>query len=86
MAEDLNERPDLSPWLASVYVVREERRKGYVIPLIQVVERAAMHAMVPTLWLHTEHAKHIYAKGGWREVEVVERKGKLPVTLMRKDF
>lgn len=86
VADDLKERPDLTPWLASVYVVPEERKKGYVIPLIQVVERAAMHALVRTLWLHTENAKHMYAKSGWREVEVVERAGRLPVTLMRRDF
>ena len=86
VADDLKERPDLTPWLASVYVVPEERRKGYVIPLIQVIERSAVVAAVSTLWLHTEHAKRIYAKSGWQEVEVVQREGKLPVTLMRRDF
>lgn len=83
---DLDERPHLTPWLAGVFVAREERRKGHVIPLIQAVERAAIEASIPTLWLHTEHAKRIYAKAGWQEVEVVKRKGKAPVTLMRRIF
>jgi GNAT superfamily N-acetyltransferase len=83
---DLDERPDLTPWLASVFVVPQARRKGHAIPLIQAVESAARAASIPTLWLHTEHAARIYAKAGWQLVEIVERKGKLPVTLMRRDF
>jgi len=43
-------------------------------------------ASVRTLWLHTEHAERIYAKAGWRTVEIVERKGNAPVTLMRRDL
>jgi len=53
---------------------------------MQAVESAAKAASVSTLWLHTDHAKLNYAKGGWQEVEVVERTGNLSVTLMRRDF
>ena len=83
---DLDERPDLTPWLADVFVAPEARRKGHVSSLIQAVETAAIAASIQTLWLHTEHAARIYTKAGWQPVEIVERKGKLPVTLMRRDF
>ena len=86
VAEDLKERPSLTPWMASVFVVPEARRRGHVIPLIQAVEAAAVAASIPTLWLHTENAQRIYAQAGWRTVEIVDRKGKTAVTVMRRDF
>lgn len=86
VAHDLDERPRLSPWLAGVFVAPEWRRRGHVIPLIQAVEAATIAASVVTLWLHTEHAKRIYARAGWQELEVVQRKGRAPVMLMRRDL
>jgi GNAT superfamily N-acetyltransferase len=86
VVHDLDERPDLTPWLAGVFVAPEQRRKGYVIPLIRAVEAASIAAAISTLWLHTEQAERIYAKAGWRSIEVVQRKGKPAVTLMRRDF
>jgi hypothetical protein len=32
---DLKERPDLTPWLASVFVIPAARRRGHVIQLIK---------------------------------------------------
>ena len=83
---DLKERPNLTPWMASVFVVPEARRRGHVIPLVQAVEAAAQAAGVRTLWLHTDTAERIYAKARWRPVEVVQREGKNAATLMRRDF
>jgi N-acetylglutamate synthase-like GNAT family acetyltransferase len=86
VAADLKERPDLTPWMASVFVLPEVRRRGHVIPLIQAVDAAAVAASIPTLWLHTDAAARIYAKAGWRLVEIVPREGKDAATLMRRDF
>ena len=38
VAHDLDERPNLTPWLAGVLVIPEERGRGHVIHLIQAVE------------------------------------------------
>ncbi len=87
VAADLKERPNLTPWMASVFVIPEQRRKGHVISLIEAVESAAVTAGVATLWLHTDTAERIYAKAGWRTVEIVQREGgKPPATLMLRDF
>ena len=86
VTHDLDERPDLTPWLAGVFVTPKARRNGYVIPLMQAVEAAAVAASISTLWLHTEHAERIYAKAEWDRVEIVQRSGKPPVTLMRKEL
>jgi N-acetylglutamate synthase-like GNAT family acetyltransferase len=87
VAADMKERPDLTPWMASVYVAPEARHRGHVIPLIHAVEAAATAAGILTMWLHTDSAARIYAKAGWRTVEVVQRDGgETPATLMRRDL
>jgi hypothetical protein len=51
------------------------------------VEAAATAAGILTMWLHTDSAARIYAKAGWRTVEVVQRDGgETPATLMRRDL
>jgi len=71
---DLDERPDLTPWLANVFVIPEVRRRGHVIPLIRTVEDVCRSAAIGTLWLHTERAAHIYARAGWQRVVIVARR------------
>jgi hypothetical protein len=68
--------------MASVFVIPKARPRGHVIPLIQAVEAAPVAAGIPTLWLHTDTAAWVYAKAGWRTVEIVQRQGgKPPATL-----
>jgi GNAT superfamily N-acetyltransferase len=87
VAADMKERPDLTPWMASVFVVPTARRRGHVILLIRTIETAAVAAGIPVLWLYTDTAEGIYAKAGWRTVEIVQREGgKPPATVMRRDF
>jgi GNAT superfamily N-acetyltransferase len=86
VAHDLAERPNLTPWLAGVFVIPEARGRGHVIHLIQAVEVACRSAGVGTVWLHTTDAERVYARAGWHTVEVIQRRGKSPVTLMRRDL
>ncbi len=85
VAHDLDERPDLTPWLAGVFVEPHARGRGYAGCLISVVEREARSASVATLWLYTNKAERIYARAGWRTVETVRHGGK-PFALMRRDL
>jgi GNAT superfamily N-acetyltransferase len=86
VAHDLDERPDLTPWLAGVFVIPEARGRGHVIHLVQTVEVACRSAGVGTVWLHTTSAERVYARAGWHTVEVIQRRGKSLVTLMRRDL
>ncbi len=86
VAHDLDERPDLTPWLAGVFVVPEARGRGHVVHLIQAVEVACRSAGVGTAWLHTADAERVYTRAGWYTVEVIQREGRRPVTLMRRDL
>lgn len=85
-AEDLDERPALTPWLAGVFVLPAFRACGCATRLIAAVEGACRDAAIPHAWLYTGTAEGLYARLGWQAVEIVERQGKTPVTLMRKDF
>ncbi len=83
--DDLDERPDLTPWLASVFVQAPHRGRGHAVRMVRAVENACVTAGIPTLWLHTEHAAGLYARLGWEAVGPADDWGHA-VTLMRRDL
>jgi GNAT superfamily N-acetyltransferase len=85
VAHDLDERPDLTPWLASVCVTPEARGRGYAPLLVKTVEIAARGNGVRTLWLYTWGAADLYAGLGWLRVDTA-KDGPYDVVIMRKDF
>lgn len=82
--KDLDERPDLTPWLAGVFVIPDRRGRGYVRHLFAEFEKACRAAPIDVAWLYTNTAERIYLRAGWEPTEVINRVGKLPVTLMRR--
>jgi GNAT superfamily N-acetyltransferase len=83
VAADLASRPDLTPWLASVFVDLPHRGRGHAALLVRRVEEAARAAETETLWLYTPDAQGLYAKLGWETVAPEIDNG-VPVTLMRR--
>jgi predicted N-acetyltransferase YhbS len=63
---DMDTRPELSPWLASVYVKAESRGKGIAAALVQRVVSHAAAAGFPELYLFTPSKEHYYARLGWQ--------------------
>lgn len=84
-AQDLDSRPDLTPWLAGVYVVPEARGRGLALDLVRAVEGAAGAAGVATLWLYTRRAERVYLQAGWHTVEHFTHHGD-QATLMRREL
>ena len=84
-AHDLDSRPDLTPWLAGVYVVPEVRGQGLVQDLVGAVENAARAAGIAGLWLYTRKAERVYLRGGWRTVEHFTHHG-AQAALMRREL
>jgi GNAT superfamily N-acetyltransferase len=82
---DLNSRPDLTPWLAGVFVEPAFRQRGYATALVRHVEARAMAASVPTLWLNTWTAESLYARLGWQRVGL-EKGNSQEVVLMRRSL
>ncbi|MBB3332512.1 GNAT superfamily N-acetyltransferase [Halomonas campaniensis] len=67
VAEDMSDRPDLGPWLASVYVLPEWRGRGIASRLVRRVEAEAREAGIERLWLFTPDQQALYVRLGWRE-------------------
>ena len=58
-----------NPWLASVYVPPEHRKKGIASALVRTVEDAARRFGYARLFLYTASARALYAGLGWRPLE-----------------
>jgi len=72
---DLAERKDLTPWLASVYVAPEHRRRGTASALVNHVVEEAARQEIGTLYLYTPDQEKLYARLGWTPFERTEHKG-----------
>jgi GNAT superfamily N-acetyltransferase len=68
------EWPDLSPWLAAVYVMPEYRRRGIGAALINAVVEKAAALGVGILYLSTVGREEIYADLGWQIIHRSEEK------------
>jgi GNAT superfamily N-acetyltransferase len=84
-AQDLETRPDLTPWLAGVFVEPAARGQGLIAHLISAVEAECRGMSIPTLWLYTRSAESVYRRAGWRNVETFAL-GAKSYALMRRDL
>ena len=83
VASDLDTRPDLTPWLAGVYVDTPFRGRGHAVRVIRRVEHKAVETGATELWLYTWTAAPLYRRLGWHDREMIEtRHG--PSQLMRR--
>ena len=64
-----------NPWLASVYVPPEQRKKGIASALVRTVEDAARRLGYTRLYLFTSTAPKLYADLGWRPLEQRDYRG-----------
>ena len=79
---DMKARPELTPWLAGVYVKVEERGRGIASRLVKRIVEEAEALGVPELYLYTDAAQSLYARLGWEVVEEMVYEN-LPVTVMK---
>lgn len=82
---DLASRPDLTPWLAGVYVKAEHRGRGVASALVtRIVEEAAALG-IPELYLYTDTSQSLYGRLGWDVVENTLDDDGLAITVMKRD-
>ena len=74
-------RPDLSPWLASLYVEPGHRGHGYGSALVRHCILQAGKSRRPSLYLYTDTHSQFYMRFGWRPIEARISRG-LDVTVM----
>lgn len=84
-SEDMEIRPDLTPWLASLYVVPAQRGRGLGRALVRAAEEEARSLGVPELYLYTPGQEAFYAALGWERLERCEYRA-TPVTIMRRSI
>ncbi len=64
-----------NPWLASVFVSPDQRKKGIASALVRTVEDAARRLGYSRLYLFTSTAPRLYADLGWRALERRDYRG-----------
>lgn len=82
---DMTSRPHLTPWLASVFVIPEQRGQGIASQLVLCVEEEARTSGIETLYLFTPDQQALYGRLGWREREALTYRGE-NVTIMARDL
>jgi N-acetylglutamate synthase-like GNAT family acetyltransferase len=85
LADDMSSHPELTPWLASVYVNEIHRGKGIGSTLVKRVMQHAQENGVKRLYLYTPDQEQMYARLGWQLFSREPYNG-TPVTIMAIDF
>jgi GNAT superfamily N-acetyltransferase len=82
---DMEIRPELGPWLASVFVDPEQRGRHIGSLLVEHVAQEARARGFAELYLFTPDRQKFYERLGWRHREAVRYHETL-VSLMKKDL
>jgi len=85
LANDMESRPQLGPWLAGVVVSSDHRGRGIGTALVQAIVSEAESLGISQLFLHTQSSQSLYARLGWVEIERCEYQG-IEVTIMRRQL
>ena len=66
---DMDTHRHLTPWLAGVFVIPDQRKKGIGSQLVRRVMSEAKNLNIKTLYLFTPDRKHFYKRLGWQVIE-----------------
>lgn len=83
IADDMSIRRELTPWLASVFVVPEWRGQGIASALVRRIEIEAVESGIEHFYLYTPDQQNLYRRLGWQEIESLEYRGET-VTVMSR--
>jgi GNAT superfamily N-acetyltransferase len=65
---NMDTRPDLTPWLAALFVLPDHRRRGIGTALTRRCEQEARTLGLSRLYLYTTLAENFYARLGWSTI------------------
>lgn len=68
VADDMDTHPELTAWLASVFVNPRYRKRGVGAALVRRVMTEAEQAGIATLSLFTPDQEHFYRQLGWHTI------------------
>ncbi|MGQ4879242.1 GNAT family N-acetyltransferase [Billgrantia sp. LNSP4103-1] len=84
LAEDMDSRRELTPWLASVFVLPEWRGQGIASRLVRRVEEEAAASGVDRFYLFTPDQQALYRRLGWRDLEELSYRGEEVTIMVRR--
>ncbi|HWM24314.1 MAG TPA: GNAT family N-acetyltransferase [Chthoniobacterales bacterium] len=76
IAHDMDDRLELTPWLAGVFVAPDHRRKGIGAAVVRRIMDEAASLKVSRLYLYTVDSTAFYASLGWSAVEKTRHRQK----------
>lgn len=80
-------RPDLTPWVASLFVSPRHRGRGIGTALFAQIRTEAERLGINRLYLMTQHSEAIYAGLGWVTFDRIDGPGAMKnAALMRLDL
>lgn len=82
---DLTKRPELTPWLAAVFVAPQFRQRGIGDALVARVEQEARGLGVARIYLFTPDRAPFYARRGWQAL-AEDTCNEEPITVMSLDL
>jgi len=77
--------PELTPWLASLYVGEPYRNRGVATALVRHVVHEAGRSGFPQLYLYTPDREPFFLALGWKTMIKEDYNG-VPVTIMDLDL
>lgn len=81
---DMKDHQELSPWLAAVYVLPEQRGQGIGSKLVKVIELLSANLGVKQLYLFTPDREAFYARMNWAVLERTSYRDKDVVIMIKK--
>jgi len=82
IARDMDTKPELSPWLANVYVGSDKRGLGIGAQLVLAIMELAKQNRFSRIYLFTPDQENFYAKLGWKFFSQEDYRNS-PVTIMQ---
>jgi GNAT superfamily N-acetyltransferase len=82
---DLDERPDLSPWMAYQYVIPEMRGRGIALALGQTLENKAWRLGFKRIYMWAKYNPAIYQRHGYAPL-FTTRLWETAITVLCKDL
>jgi GNAT superfamily N-acetyltransferase len=73
---DIDNRQELTPWLASVFVAPEQRRRGIGGALVRRIVDETATLGIPRIYLYTYKSVPFYSTLGWSFMELTVYRGK----------
>jgi predicted N-acetyltransferase YhbS len=83
VARNMETRPELTPWLAALFVLPEYRGRGVGDALVRRCQAEAEMSGFERLYLYTRGAQDFYRRLGWFPIEEDSYEGE-PVTIMTR--